>query len=228
MPVNLSSFCISSTYDTLASPSNLKRWKLTTEASCFLCNKDTCTTSHILGAYKVALSQGRFTFCHDNGFRIIITNIRSSIKNIKSTVPTSNQPIKMKFVKKGTRVKNKNSSPNGILHQAPDWVLIGGLDGSFSFPPHIAFTELRPDITIFSNKLKRVILIELTCPCEENMDAWHNVKVKKYMPLKSIIEYNGWNVDLFAVEVGDRGYCSRSVLYCFKSLSLRNCTTIKQ
>ena len=89
MPVNLSSFCISSTCDTLPSPSNLKRWKLTTEASCFLCNKDPCTTSHILGACKVALSQGRFTFRHDNVLRIIITNIRSSIKNIKSTVPAS-------------------------------------------------------------------------------------------------------------------------------------------
>ena len=39
MPVKLTSSCISSTYDTLSSPSNLKRWKLTTEASCFLCNK---------------------------------------------------------------------------------------------------------------------------------------------------------------------------------------------
>ena len=231
MPVNLSSFCISSTYDTLPSPSNLKRWKLTTEAFCFLCNKDTCTTSHILGACKVALSQGRFTFRHDNVLRIIITNIRSSITNIKSTVPTSKQPIKIKFVKKGTRVKNKNSSPGGILHQASDWVLLGDLDGCFSFPPHITFTELRQDITIFSNKLKRVILIELTCPCEENMEAWHNVKVNKYMPLKSVIESNGWNVDLFAVEVGVRGYCSRSVLCCFKSLGLRNRTintTIKQ
>ena len=89
MPVNLTSFCISSTYDTLPSPSNLKRWKLTTEASCFLCNKDTCTTSHILGACKVALSQGRFTFRHDNVLRIIISNIRSSIKTIKSSVPSS-------------------------------------------------------------------------------------------------------------------------------------------
>ena len=150
---------------------------------------------------------------------------------IKSTVPTSKQPIKIKFVKKGTRVKNKNSSPSGILHQASDWVLLGDLDGSFSFPPHIAFTELRPDITICSNKLKRVILIELTCPCEENMEAWHNVKVNKYMPLKSVIENNGWNVDLLAVEVGARVYCSRSVLCCFKSLGLRNRTintTIKQ
>ena len=167
MPVNLSSFCISSTYGTLPSPSNLKRWKLTTEASCFLCNKDTCTTSHILGACKVALSQRRFTFHHGIVLRIIITSIISSIKNIKSAVPTSKQPIKTKFVKKGTRVKNKNPSPSGILHQASDWVLLGDLDGSFSFPPHIVFTELRPDITILSNKLKRVILIELTCPCEE-------------------------------------------------------------
>ena len=175
MPVNFTSFFISSTYDTLPSPSNLKRWKLTTEASCFLCNKDTCTTSHILGACKVALSQGRFTFRHDNALRIIISNIRSSIKTNKSSVPSSKQPIKIKFLKKGTKVKTKNSSPGGILHQASGWV--GDLDGSFHFPPHIAFTKLRPDITIFSSKLKRVILIELTCPCEENMEAWHNLKV---------------------------------------------------
>ena len=107
MPVNLSLFYISSSYDTLPSPSNLKRWKLTTKASCFLCNKDTCTTSHIPGACKVALSQGRFTFRHDNFLRIIITNITSSIKNIKSTVPNSKQPIKIKFVKKGTRAKKQ-------------------------------------------------------------------------------------------------------------------------
>ena len=94
MPVNLSSFCVSSTYDTLPTPSSLKRWKLTTEASCFPCNKDTSTTSHILGACKVALSQGRFTFRHDNVIRIILTNITSSIKNIKSTVSTSKQPIR--------------------------------------------------------------------------------------------------------------------------------------
>ena len=131
-----------------------------------------CTTSHILGTCKVALSQGRFTFRHDNLLRIIICNIRSSIKTIKSSVPASKQPIKREFVKKGTKVKSKNSSPSGILHQASDWVLLEDLDGTFSFPPHIAFTELRPDITIFSNKLKRVTLIELTRQCEENMEAF--------------------------------------------------------
>ena len=92
---------------------------------------------------------------------------------------------------------------------ASDWVLLGYLDGTFSFPPHITFTELRPGITVFSNKLKRVILIELTCPCKKNVEAWHNAKINKYMSLKSVIENNGWNVDLSAVEVGARGYCSR-------------------
>ena len=70
IPVNLTSFFISSTYDTVPSPSNLKRWKLTTEASCYLCNKDRYTTCQTLGACKVALSQGRFTFCHDNALTI--------------------------------------------------------------------------------------------------------------------------------------------------------------
>ena len=139
--------------------------------------------------------------------------------------------MQINSVKKGTRVKNKNYSPSEILHQASGWVLLEDLDGIFSFPPHIAFTELRPDITIFSSKLKRVILMELTCPCEENIEAWHNAKVNKYMPLKGVIENNSCSADLFAVEVGARGYCSRSVLYCFKSLGLRNRTinaTIKQ
>ena len=98
-----------------------------------------------------------------------------------------------------------------MLHQASDWVLSGDLDGTFSFQPQTAFTELRPDITIFSNKLKTVILIELSGPCEENMEAWHNAKINKYMPLKSAIENNGWSVDLFTVDVGAREYCSRSV-----------------
>ena len=59
MPANLTSFCLASTYDTLPSPTNLKRWRITTEAMCTLCSKDVCTTAHILGACKVALQQGR-------------------------------------------------------------------------------------------------------------------------------------------------------------------------
>ena len=36
------------------------------------------------------------------------------------------------------------------------------------------------------------------------------------------IESKGWCVELFAVEVGARGYCSKSVLCCFKKLGFNN------
>ena len=39
MPSSLLSFCLNATYGTLPSPSNLKRWQITTEASCSLCQK---------------------------------------------------------------------------------------------------------------------------------------------------------------------------------------------
>ena len=57
MPVNLASFCQASTYDTLPSPANLKRWRIVMETMCTLCSKDICTTAHILGACKVSLKR---------------------------------------------------------------------------------------------------------------------------------------------------------------------------
>lgn len=41
--------------------------------------------------------------------------------------------------------------------------------------------------------------------------SWHSTKINKYLALKTAIEYNGWCVELFAVEVGAREYCSKSV-----------------
>ena len=66
MPASLTSFCLVSTYDTLSSPANLKRWRITTETMCTLCNKDVRTTAHISGACKVSLQQGRYTFRQDS------------------------------------------------------------------------------------------------------------------------------------------------------------------
>ena len=197
MPANLTSFGLASTYDTLPSSTNLKRWRITTEAMCTLCTKDVCTTAHILEACKVALQQGSYTFRHDTALHQVIEA-------------------------KGAKVPSKRTPPVGILHYASDWVLLADLNSNYCFPVHIAFPQLRPDITIFSKSLRKVILIELTCPCEENMQSWHSTKINKYLALKTVIESNGWCVELFAVEVGARGYCSKSVLCCFKKLGSNN------
>ena len=59
-------------------------------------------------------------------------------------------------------------------------------------------------MVIFFNSTIKVILIELTCPCEENMEKWFDEKLSKYLPLKTTIESHGVSVCLFAVEVGQK------------------------
>ena len=54
------------------------------------------------------------------------------------------------------------------------------------------------------------------------MESWHSTKVNKHLALKATIESNGWSVGLFAVEVGARGYCSKSVLCCLRKLGFNN------
>ena len=179
MPPNLTSFCLASTYDTLPSPTSLKRWRITTKAKCNLCSKDVCSSAHVLGACKVSLQQGRYTFRHDTVLRKGIESLKSYILNIKRAVPESS----IKFVNKGTKVPHKRTPPVVILHQASDWVLLADIDSNYRFPIHIAFTQLRPDTTIFSNVLRKSILIELKCPFEENMESWHSTNINKYLAL---------------------------------------------
>ena len=135
------------------------------------------------------------------------------IKSFLSDLPltASKKVNKISFVKAGKCIAKSDKKPTGLLHLTSDWVLLADLGNNYVFPGHIAISALRPDIVLFSNALKRAILIELTCPCEENMESWHSDKLIRYSGLVNMIKHNGWYVDLFAVEVGARGYCSRSL-----------------
>ena len=118
MPANLTSFCLASTYDTLPSRTNVKRWRITTETMCTLCSKDVCTTAHILGACKVSLLQGRYTFRHDTVLRQVIGALKTFISNIKEAVPISAK-TSIKFVKKEQKclAKGVHQLAFYIMHQ---------------------------------------------------------------------------------------------------------------
>ena len=73
----------------------------------------------------------------------------------------------------------KRTPSVGILHHASQWILLADRNKNCCFPVHIAFTQLRPDIRIFSSSLRKAIFIELTCRYEENMEFWHGAKIKK-------------------------------------------------
>ena len=140
----------------------------------------------------------------------IFTTLKRIISIIES-VPSKPKHL-IKFVRKDARAPCKKSLHIGILHRALDWKLLTDLHDQYSFAPHIAFTQLHPDMVAFSNSMEKIILIQLTCPCEEKMEKWHDKKLSNYLPLKTTIEYNGWSLHLFAVEVGVRGFCARSVM----------------
>ena len=127
-PVNLISCYISSTFDTLPPPSNLKRWRISSQASCFLCNKTICTTEHILGACSVALKQGRFTFRHDNALSHIFATLKRFISNIDSVPPKPKHLIKFRFDQEITsywyftpciRLEIVNRSAGPIIFSSP-------------------------------------------------------------------------------------------------------------
>ena len=70
-PPSLTSFLLGATFNTLPSPSNLKRWHIVSESNCSLCSVKVCTAAHVLSGCKIALQQGRFTFRHDSILRVL-------------------------------------------------------------------------------------------------------------------------------------------------------------
>ena len=130
----LTYFVIGATFDTLPSPTNLKRWHITTEADCSLCSVKVCTTAHVLSGCKVALSQGRYTFRHDSILRVLHNSSKflSSMSPVKACLFLSSC-----FVKPGKRLCSSKKKPR-ILHESSDWKLSVDFDSSLVFPSFIA------------------------------------------------------------------------------------------
>ena len=170
------------------------------------------------------MRQGRYTFRHDCVLGVIHTCLLSFLKTIepKSSIVTNdkkNKPLTHNFIKQGSKPPKRKPIPEtGILHLAIDWKLLIDSNGSLVFPAFIAITTSRPDIVIYSKSTKTVILLELTCPCEENFQERHSDKVIKYSALCNQIRSNGWQVHYFAIEIGARGYCAQNVFSCFRRL----------
>ena len=117
MPKSLLSFCLGATFDTLPSPSNLYRCH--SQPSCYLCSKAVCTTAHILGACKVVVQQGRFTYHHDSVLQAFLSALETSLSSY--SVSESLQHHR-NFVIPGPKIIKSMKKPHtGLLYLAPDW-----------------------------------------------------------------------------------------------------------
>ena len=164
--------------------------------------------------------RGRFTFHH--GHDAVLWVLVSSIKSFLTSHQISKTKFSyIKFVKAGSRLPQTSKKNNcGLLHTAPDWVLLSDLESTLVIPPTIAISQLRPDVLLYSTSTKTVTILELTCPCEENMESWHATKFRQYDPLFSAIKSNGWSIHFFTVEARAQGYCASTIRSCLMRLGL--------
>ena len=91
-----------------------------------------------------------------------------------------------------------------------------------TIPPHVLVTPLKPDIFIFSEVSEEVIVFELTCPWDSNIDRSHSFKSEKYAPLVADLSHSRV-VSFFSIEVSARGQLTKSNQSRLKSFVLKCC-----
>ena len=116
----------------------------------------------------------------------------------------------------------KNLEDNdSVFNQAEDWVLVHDEDEvKKGFPQHIVNTPLRPDVVVYSDTLKTVFLIELTCGDEGNFESQRARKETRYQQLLADISATGWKARLFTVEVGCRGLYHHTLPHLFNFFNI--------
>ena len=94
--------------------------------------------------------------------------------------------------------------------------------GGGSVPPNVLVTNLRPDIFIVNETSREVILFELTCPWDANIDRSHTFKENKYAALVADLSqtYKTYN---FSIEISVRGQVSSANKSRLKSFIYRAC-----
>ena len=221
MSPKLLQFVIGSTYDTIASPKNLKRWGLSEDDLCALCGGEGCTTSHILAGCPISLQQGRYTWRHNRVLRVLLNGLREEITHT-SNLPTRDGARSIQFVRPGENLPRQTSKrSDGLLSRAKDWKIVADLDSRLVFPEAIAITNQRPDIVIYSEQKRMVMMLELTVCEESNMHTSHDRKARRYEELEFECIRNGWSASVWPVEVGCRGFASNGLLPSLYRLGAR-------
>ncbi|KAL5254062.1 hypothetical protein ACHWQZ_G013725 [Mnemiopsis leidyi] len=210
-------FHLNSIHDTAHTPANMKLWKYSNTAKCLLCGWKNCNLKHILTGCRVALEGKRYNWRHDQVLRVICSTLLERLK----TTPQPKKKNWLVFKSKESSYKNNWEREKRPLDLAKDWVLLHDEDETKKgFPQHITNTPLRPDIVVYSDSLKTVYLIELTCGDESNFESQRARKESRYEQLLADISAAGWTAQLFTVEVGCRGLYHHTLPHLFNFFNI--------
>ena len=204
-------FLVKSVYDLLPTPANKNRW-FETDERCRLCGGNG-TLNHILSGCTVALSQGRYTWRHNQ----VLKEVAQCVEEKRTHYNMKEKATKKKhiaFVKAGEMKKDSakvTKEAQSYLESAHDWNMEVDLGKKLKVPDWILQTNLRPDILIISENTKQMGVIELTVPSEERVEVSGELKRAKYETLAEEGKKKGWKVRVWAVEVGVRGFPAASM-----------------
>ena len=128
-------------------------------------------------------------------------------------------------------MSGRSSHSSTLLDGANDWqILVDFENQKLVFPSEIYSTPQRPDIIIWSKKLHKVYLVELTCPAEEGIEAAAIRKDARYSELASDINNNNdspWSAVIFTIEAGARGFVARSCHVFLRKLGFASASARK-
>ena len=95
------------------------------------------------------------------------------------------------FVRAG-EVGKITSATSGLLATSSDWKMQADIKEQLKFPAEIAITNQRPDIVLWSNSTKQIVMIELTFPCQERIIDTNEINRNKYQQLVGECSERGW------------------------------------
>jgi len=216
---------------------------------CGLCGEEKATLGHILAGCtwvrttenKLPNNEDRYKWRHNNVLAVIAEVIQKLVSRPQTRkAPETKREFKssmplIKFVKAGQKARRSrllavsprtSSGISADIGAAQDWEchfdLPESMDliGGYSLPQKVWVTSQLVDGYLLSEKTKCCVLIELTCPMEENIAKWHKEKLEKYSALCREAEEQGWKIHFLAVEVGARGWIPSGTAAQLRALGL--------
>ncbi|CAM4298856.1 unnamed protein product [Leuciscus chuanchicus] len=203
------SFLIRATYDTLPCPRNLHQW-FGAEETCSLCNTSNTSLQHILSGCTTALSQGRYRWRHDQVLKKL-AEVSESCRKEANSRPSARGRQSIQFARAGESVRpSRQREIARLLSPGSEWTMRVDLGKQLQFPREIVETSLRPDLVMWSEACKTVLLVELTVPWEGGVEAAYERKRAKYSDLAAECREAGWKAVICPVKVGCRGFVGSS------------------
>lgn len=212
------SFMMRCSYDQLPTHSNLARWGMRESSECPLCGGHE-SLQHALSACPQAL--GKFKWRHDQVLDSLVKAVESRVEKVN--ISATEKKHRVDFVPEGAKISAplRKRQVDCVLSGTNDWVIECDIGRQLRFPIKIALTRLRPDLIIWSDTAKKIIICELTVPWEANVEDAFARKYDKYQDLVFDCQQRGWNTLLFPVEVGCRGLIARSTVRFLSAIGIR-------